>query len=357
MNIFTGIMLVFAMIGFADKIFSLRWGLTESFNKGLMTMGTMVIPIVGVCTIGVEFIERHADAFMAMSDKLFFDPSMIVGAILAPDLGGYFIAEALASSRDVLIMNGVVLGTLLGQAVCFQLPVFLSAIDRKDHPLMLKGFLVGITIIPVGMLAAEAILRMDFMIFLRQFLPILVICIMVALGLYKMPDRMVKGFMVFGKIIQIVTNLMFAAAILGIFIPQMRYADMDAVNDAMLIVFKSAVIISGSLVMSELILKLFRGRIQALAGRIGVNEVSVICMLMNCATSLAILPLFDRMDEKGKALNSAFSISGAYVLGGSMAFVSAVSTGYVVMIFVVCKFLSGILSMYVMHRVLKRSEA
>ena len=114
---------------------------------------------------------------------------------------------------------------------------------------------------------------------------------------------------------------------------------------------KSAIIISGSLVMSELILKLFRKKIQRFAVKLGTNEISVVCMLMNCATSLAILPLFDRMDEKGRRLNSAFSISGAYVIGGSMAFVSAVSSGYVVLIFLVCKFVSGILSMYIMNRI------
>ena len=201
MNVFTGIMLAFALIGFADKVFSLRWGLTGSFEKGLMTMGTMVIPIVGVCTIGVEFIERHADTFLALSDSLVFDPSLIIGALLAPDLGGYFIAEAVAATPDILIINGVVLGTLLGQAICFQLPVFLSSVGKENYPGMLKGFLVGITMIPIGMLSAEAILRMDFVVFLKQFIPILIICMLVALGLYKIPNGMIKGFMVCGKAI------------------------------------------------------------------------------------------------------------------------------------------------------------
>ena len=328
MNVFTGIMLVFAIIGFADKIFSLRWGLTESFDKGLMTMGTMVIPVVGVCAIGVEFIIRHIEAIGSMSDVMFFDPTMIVGILLAPDLGGYFISEAITDSPDMLIMNGVVLGTLLGQAICFQLPVFLAAVDKVHRPVMLKGFLVGITMIPAGMVAAELILRMNVADFLKQFVPILVLCLLVALGLYKIPDAMVKGFMVVGRVIQIATNLMFAWAVLGVFIPQMSYADVSSVEGALMIIFKSAIIIAGALVMSELILKVFRRQIE----------------------SVATMLLFDRMDDKGRKLNCAFSISGAYVIGGSMAFLSAVSSGYVVLIFFVCKLVSGILSLYIMHR-------
>lgn len=351
MNVFTGIMLVFAAIGLTDKIFSLRWGLTESFDKGLHTMGTMVIPIVGVCTVGAEFIGRHGEAFQTLSSVMPFDSTLIVGALLAPDVGGYFVAEALTDSPELLIMNGVVVGTLLGQAVCFQLPVFLSTLDRKNYRVVLKGFLVGMTMIPVGMLAAEAILRMDIVLFLRQFIPVLVICLLIALGLYRIPDRMVKGSLVIGRIIQMATNIMFFIAVLGIFVPALRYVSIDAVSQAVMIVFKSAIIIAGSLVMSELVMKFFRKQLEEIAGRLGTNGISVICILMNCATSLAILPLFDRMDEKGKQLNSAFSISGSYVLGGSMAFVSAVSSGYVVTVFIISKLVSGLLSMFIMHRI------
>lgn len=356
MNVFTGIMLVFALLGFADKAFSLKWGLSESFDKGLMTMGTMVVPIVGICSVGTEFIERHAEGIISATQGMPFDPSMIVGAILAPDLGGYFISKPMAATPEILIINGVVLGTLLGQAICFQLPVFLATIDRQDRSTILRGFLVGICMIPFGMLAAEAILRMNFVTFLGQFIPILIICALVAWGLYKIPDGMVKGFSVIGRIIQIFTYLLFGLAILGIFIPKIAMASDESVFTALTILVKSAIIISGCLVLTELIMKLFRPQLKKLANKMGVNEISVVCMLMNCATSLAILPLFPRMDEKGKLLNAAFSISGAYILGGSMAFVSAVSTGYVVMIFLVAKAVSGVLSMFVMHRIYKSNK-
>ncbi len=342
---------MFGVIGFADKAFSLKWGLSESFDKGLMTMGTMVVPIVGICSVGAEFVERHANAIQSATQELPWDPSMVIGAILAPDLGGYFIAKAMAATPEILIINGVVLGTLLGQAICFQLPVFLATLNKGDKNFVLRGFLVGFTVIPVGMLAAEAILRMNFVMFLGQFVPILMICGLVALGLYRIPEGMVKGFAVIGRIIQVCTYLLFGLAILGVFIPKIAMASEESVYTALVITLKSAIIISGCLVLTELIRKFFRPQLNKLAGRTGVNDISVICMLMNCATSLAILPLYPRMDEKGKLLNAAFSISGAYILGGSMAFVSAVSTGYVVVIFIVAKAVSGFLSMYIMHRI------
>ena len=48
MNVFTAIMLVFATVGMLDKVAGGRFRLSESFDKGLLTMGTMCIPMVGM---------------------------------------------------------------------------------------------------------------------------------------------------------------------------------------------------------------------------------------------------------------------------------------------------------------------
>ena len=60
------------------------------------------------------------------------------------------------------------------------------------------------------------------------------------------------------------------------------------------------------------------------------------------------------MDDKGKEIVAAFSLSGSFVIGGSLAFVSNVTDGYTVLIFVVTKFVCGILSAFVIHCMWKR---
>ncbi len=97
---------------------------------------------------------------------------------------------------------------------------------------------------------------------------------------------------------QIVIGIAFFVTVLGIFVPAAAYSDMEAVYEAVTILFRSAVIISGSLVLSQIILKFFRNRLRRFGRRLGINEVSVISMIMNFATSLAILPLISKMDKK-----------------------------------------------------------
>ncbi len=347
-------MLVFAGIGFIDKALDNRWGLAVQFDAGLHTMGVMAIPIVSICTVGTEFIRRHTDQVMALSDHLFFDPSMIIGAILAPDMGGYFISREIAATPQLLVLSGVVLGTLLGQAITFQMPVFMASIERQDYPFLFRGFIVGIIMIPVGLIVAELMIRMPVSLFMRQFLPILVICGILALCLWKVPEGTVRFFTVFAKIVNLAFYLMFAVAVIGLFIPKLAYASLESVEEAVIIIFKSAVIIAGSLVMSELILKFFRKQINTAAGRIGINDTAAVSLLMTCATSLAVMPLFGRMNDKGKEVVAAFSLSGSFVIGGSLAFVSNVTDGYTVLIFVVTKLVCGIVSAWVIHRMWKK---
>ena len=356
MNIFILIMLAFSCLGLLDKLLGARWGFAPSFDRGLSTMGSMAMAIVGVCCVGVEFIQRNTDAILKMTESMPFDASFLIGCILAPDMGGYFIAEQLSSSRDVLILNGIILASVLGQTITFQIPVFLESVDREDHPAVIKGFIVGIIMAPVGVLIAGILLKMEIGLLMVHFVPLLIICLLLAAGLIKFPGRLIRVFAVFARGIQWIIGITFFFTIIGVFVPSLAYTDMESVHEAVTILFKCAIIIGGSLVLSEIILKLFRARLQKLAIRIGINEVSIISFLMNFSTSLAILPLYPKMDEKGKMMNAAFGVSGAYVLGGQFAFISSVSDGYTVTVFMVSKVLCGVLSAFVMSRIYDRGR-
>ena len=60
MNIFTAVMLIFSVTGLIDKMFGSKMGLSQSFDKGLLTMGTMSAALTGMSCVGVEFIQAHS---------------------------------------------------------------------------------------------------------------------------------------------------------------------------------------------------------------------------------------------------------------------------------------------------------
>lgn len=349
MNIFTAVMLVFAFIGLIDKMFGSKTRLSSSFDKGLLTMGTMTVSIIGVSCVGVAFISNHSDFILSYLSKMPFDPSVLGGMLLAADMGGFAISSQLTSDVQMLVLNGVVLSSLFGQFVTFQLPVITSATEKENLPGLLKGFMIGIIVIPVGLMVSGFLLHLRFLTIIRQMVPILVLCVILILGLMKAPKQALSIFQIVVNLTQFLVCALFLLTILGIFIPDLAYADMDSVQEISVIVLKSTIIICGSMVLCESILKFFRAKLQKLALKLGTNEISIVAMLLNCATSLAILPLLGKMDDKGRMLNAAFSVSGAYFLGGQLGFVSSVASPSTVTVYLAAKVLCGFASMALVH--------
>lgn len=354
MNVFTAIMLVFTAVGLIDKLAGSRMGLGRSIDSGLSTMGGMAIPIIGMCCVGTALIQNNVDIILEIMQPLPFDPSMLAGVLLAPDMGGWFITKQLSSDENITVFNGIIMGALLGQMLTFQLPIFLSMLDKEYHAIVLKGFMIGIIVIPAGLIVAAFLLRISFSVFIAEFIPVLIICILLALGLWKKPVQVVKGFSVFAAIVQGIIVLCFAFTVLGLFVPSLAYASEDSAYEATMILFRAAIVICGALVLSEIVLKCFRRYLQKIAEKLGVNEVSVVGMLLNCATSLAMIPLIPQMDEKGRALNCAFSVSGAFFIGGQLGFASSVTGGFPVSVMVIAKLICGLLSMVVMYKIYER---
>ena len=70
--------------------------------------------------------------------------------------------------------------------------------------------------------------------------------------------------------------------------------------------------------------------LKAVGGKIGVNEISIVGLVSNLASSATAFGMMDKMDKKGVVMNSAFAVSGAFVFAGHLAFTLAFAQQYVV---------------------------
>ena len=105
---------------------------------------------------------------------------------------------------------------------------------------------------------------------------------------------------------------------------------------------KITIVICGARVLSHIALTRFSPPMHWLARKLRVNEPAVVGLLLSLATSVSMLPLFDRMDARGKAVNAAFSVSGAFVLGGQMAFVAGLEPSSIVAAYMIAKLVGGL---------------
>ena len=69
---------------------------------------------------------------------------------------------------------------------------------------------------------------------------------------------------------------------------------------------------------------------KAVSRKLGINSTSALGLLSTLATCVTAFSNMKEMDEKGAMLNSAFSVSAAFVFGGHLAFTLSFNAEYVV---------------------------
>ena len=107
-------------------------GLAAEFDGGLASMASLALSIVGIYCIGVTAVRSNPEAIASFASRLPFDASVLIGSLLAPDLGGHAIAKELAATPALGIYSGVMVSSCLGALISFTLPIALTVIRRED---------------------------------------------------------------------------------------------------------------------------------------------------------------------------------------------------------------------------------
>ncbi len=342
MNIFIAIMLILALLGLLDKMTGGKRGLGADFDHGLATMGGMALSLVGIYCIGITAVQRLSGPVARLAQVLPFDPSLLVGALLAPDLGGYSIAKQMAASPELGLFSGLTIASTLGSLISFVLPVAMSSIKTPDIPAMMRGIVLGVVTLPASAVVGGLMLGLNAGQLVRNCAPILAVCGLLCLFLLKAPAAATRFLSSLGSLMRWLCFSLFALVAAGLFVPKWQIADPALVNEAFVMTGKITIVICGAMVLSHIALTRFSPPMHWLARKLRVNEPAVVGLLLSLATSVSMLPLFDRMDARGKAVNAAFSVSGAFVLGGQMAFVAGLEPSSIVAAYMIAKLVGGL---------------
>lgn len=341
MNFFIMIMLIGCLLGLFDKILNNRWGFVDAFDKGINSMGSIAMSMIGFYCIAITLIQNNVSIITNISKDSLLDPSIIIGSILAPDMGGFSIVSGLQNS-SFLIFSGIILSSTLGQTISFQLPIFLASLKKDDLSTFINGLVYGILSLPLVLVVVALYLNIPNLFI--NLLPILLLCLILVVALYVSYKKTIFILTLFGYIIRILSILLFAMVILQLFFANLTFTEDSLIAEAMIIVLRMCIIVCGSMVLSNIIIKRFSKLIFIIGQKLGVNSTSVVGLLLSLGTSIAMVPLYNQMDRKGKMMNAAFSVAGAYVFGGQLGFVSGVVGNQDVLIYILSKLLAGIIA-------------
>ena len=319
-EIVIGIMGLFAALGALDRIAGNRLGLGKEFEEGILAMGSLAMAMLGIICLAPVLAALLKPVIVPVYGFLGADPAMFAGTILACDMGGGALASQLTQDAAAAGLGGVITGSMLGATVVFTIPVAMGILDKQDRPAMAKGILCGIVTIPVGILAGGLTAGFPVVMILRNLIPIVIIAALIALGLWRAENAMVKGFSLFGKLVVAVVTLGLGAAIVEELTGFAVIPGLAPLSEGFETVGAIAIVLAGAFPLVLLLTRLLRKPLEKLGRFLGINGTAAAGLVASLANSIATFGMIRDMNQRGKVVNIAFAVSAAFVFGDHLGF-------------------------------------
>ncbi|MGI8315867.1 ethanolamine utilization protein EutH [Halobacillus mangrovi] len=350
-NIVIYIIMACAVIGAIASIKNSEDGLGGQFMEGVHAIGHIFVPAAGIMA-SIPYLSWSIDKVVGpLFEKIGADPAIAATAILASDMGGYQLAQALQESYEGWIM-ALIVGFMAGATIVFSIPMGLAMLDKRDHKFMALGIMSGLLTIPIGVFISSVIITMtnskvrevvstntessyEFTLsYLKIFMnltPLLIFVVILAAGLYFLPDIMIKGFMWFGRILDAAIKLVLVFSIVEIFTGLFTnvsgawgfdpiMADSEDQFRALETAGYIGIMLAGAFPMVYLLRKYASRPLEAMGKKLGLSSVGSAGLVATIANILAMFKLVRHMPPKDKVINIAFAVCAAFLLGDHLSF-------------------------------------
>lgn len=353
------VMTGFMALGALDKAFlENRLGFGEKFEEGFMAMGSLMLAMGGVITLAPFLAAVLKPVIVPLYQAVGADPSMFATTLLACDMGGYPLAMQMAANPQIGRFAGIILGGMMGPTIVFSIPVALGIIEKKDHPALAKGILIGMVTIPLGCLAGGLMMLGEgFTLFtlLLNIVPVLVVSILIAAGLKFIPSAMIKGFSAFGKVVVALITVGLAMGIVEALSPYRFFPEgspyaLVPLTESYAVIGSIAIVLAGAFPMVTFITKVFKAPLLAFGRKLGMGDIAAAGMVATLANNIPTFTMMKDMDERGKIINVAFAVSAAFVFGDHLGFTAGVERG-LILAMIVGKLVAGIAAVVLACRV------
>lgn len=345
------VIMMFVILGALAAVRDDKSGMGKEFLEGLHSIGPIFIPVAGIMA-SIPYLSRFITAVFGPGfEAVGADPAIAATTFIAVDMGGYQLAEAVAATREAWVIATVV-GYMAGATIVFSIPVGLAMLQKRDHKYMALGIMSGILTVPVGVLIAGAVialsntrvrevisadapadlaLTLGFDDLIVNLVPLLIFCALIAAGLRFLPDLMIRGFMGFGRIMDIGIKLVLALSIVEYFTGAFTtlfgawgfdgiIADEADQFRALEIAGYIGIMLAGAFPMVYAIRTWLATPLTAVGRRLGLSVSGSAGFLASIANILAMFHLVKTMPPKDKVLNISFAVCAAFLFGDHLAF-------------------------------------
>jgi len=342
------IMAIFAVLGIIDRIFkhwapNLKLPLIDGFGaemeNGFNAMGPLSLAMVGIIAMAPLLAKWLVPAVGPLYTAAGSRTAMFAGTLLAIDMGatplGLQLAKAAGDPEWVGYFGGLLLGSVFGVNIVFNIPVALGIIQVKDRKYMALGVLAGIIMAPFGALLQSVLAGNPFLLSLVYLIPVFVVAGLIALGLFFIRDAMIKGFMYFGKFITsfilvglglVIFQTQTGVVLLAGMAPTFSLTPDEMGQTAMQgleIIGAIALALAGAYPLVKFLTTVLAKPLGALGEKLGMDSVGAAGLVATLANNIPMWGMFKDMTPRGKVINAAFQVAAAFALADHLGFTAA----------------------------------
>lgn len=345
------IIMACAVAGAIASIFSDKSELGAQFLEGFNSIGAIFLPVAGIMASAPFLTRLVGNVFGPAFGLVGADPAMAATTFIAVDMGGYHLADALAQTRESWIM-AMTTGYMAGATIVFSIPVALKMLQPEDRRYLALGTMSGFISIPFGVLISSVIialsnpviretvstnsaatyqLALGFGQIFKNLIPLIIICSLLAIGLLLIPNKMIKGFNIFGKVLDSVLRIVVVLCVVeyftGVFSNVLGawgfdpiVADSTDVNRALEVSGAIGMMLCGAFPMVYLIKKYLAKPLNFIGKKVGLSQDATTGILACAANALALFAIIKDMKPEDKVRTLSFCVCGAFLFGDHLAF-------------------------------------
>lgn len=354
MKVIYGIMALFAVLGGVDRIFNNKFGLGEQFERGILMMGYVMLYVTGMIVVSPLIADFLSPVFRLVADHTPMDPSIVPCMFFGGSMGGASLALEIAENTDLAYFNGLIVASMMGITFSYIIPVMMGMVDKVYHKDVLIGLLCGIITIPVGCTVAGLMRGFTVVELFWDLLPLVILAVVIVIGLIKVSDLCLKIFTLFGACVKILVTIGLVLGILKYLTGIEIIEGLKPFEEGGNLSVRTGAIMAGAFPLVLVLSRILSKPLKAIGIKLHINEVAASSLMASLTTSLTTIGNMKVMDRKGRVLNAAFAVSGAYTLSTHLSFALAMNGEYAVAM-IVGKLVSGVCAVIVAHFIYEKT--
>ncbi|MEE0044603.1 ethanolamine utilization protein EutH [Ellagibacter isourolithinifaciens] len=357
------IIMACAIAGCLASVIKPESELGQQFVAGIDSIGPIFLPVAGIMASAPYLTAFVSAVFGPAYSAVGADPAMAATTFIAVDMGGYQLADALAETRESWIM-AMVTGYMAGATIVFSIPVALKMLEKRDRKYLALGVMSGLLAIPIGVLVASAIIAVShpmvrevvstnadatYQLALSwgqigvNLIPLIIICVALAAGLKFKPDAMIKGFIVFGRVMESALKIVFVLVVVeyftgvwstlfGSFGFDPIIADEEDIFRALEVSGAIGMMLCGAFPMVYLIRRYLAKPLAKIGGAVGLSSDATAGLLAGSANVLALFSMVKDLRAKDKVICMAFAVCYAFLFGDHLSFTANFQPNLIVVV-------------------------